>query len=156
WDRDILLDLGNPIDELVAGRVDGIADRIDDERAMTRADPGDAAAGQEWLAPGHAAPKIDAAKAERTLVRIELRTHGRVDAIACDQDIALLCPQCAAIGPDKACRDAAVVLLHADAAMAGYEILRAEPLAHGVKQHLVQVAAMDRKVRPLMAGREAP
>ena len=40
--------------------------------------------------------------------------------------------------------------------MAGDEGAGAEPLAHGVEQDLVQVGAMDREVRPLVPGRQAP
>ena len=40
--------------------------------------------------------------------------------------------------------------------MAGDEVLRPDPLAHGVEQDLVQVGAMDGEMRPLVAGRESP
>ena len=36
------------------------------------------------------------------------------------------------------------------------EVVRAQTLAHGVQQHLVQVGAMDGKMRPLMPGGEPP
>ena len=52
--------------------------------------------------------------------------------------------------------DARIALLDADAAMAGDEVLRPEPLAHGIQQHLMQIGAMDGKMRPLMPGREPP
>ena len=40
--------------------------------------------------------------------------------------------------------------------MAGDEVLRPEPLAHGIQEDLVQVGAMNGKMRPLMSGRESP
>ena len=70
--------------------------------------------------------------------------------------VALLWLQCAAVRAGEARRDAGIALLDADAAMSGDEVVRAEPLAHGVQQHLVQVGAVDGKVRPLMPGGEPP
>ena len=40
--------------------------------------------------------------------------------------------------------------------MTGDEAFRSEPRQHRVEQHLVQIGAVDRKVRPLMAGRQPP
>src|SRR4029077_1159589 len=88
--------------------------------------------------------------------RIELRPHRRMDAVACDQHVALLLRERGAVRRDEARGDAGVALLHADAAVAGDETFRAQPLAHGVEQHLVQVAAMNGEMRPAMPGGEPP
>ncbi len=87
---------------------------------------------------------------------MELRAHRRMDAVAGNDQIALLRLQCAVVRADEACRDAGIALLDPDAAMAGDEALRAEPRAHRVEQDLVQVGAVDGKVRPLMPGGEPP
>ena len=102
--------------------------------------------------PGHAAPHIDAAIGERAFVRIELRPHRRMDAVAGDHHIGVLRLQRGVVRGDKARRHARIVLLDADAAMPGDEACRTKPLLHGVEQDLVQVGAMDREMRPLVAG----
>ena len=104
---DVALDLADPVDELVAGVVDVVADRIDDQRAMPRPDTRDAAAGEERLHPCRAAPQVDAAEHRCAFVRIELQAHRGMDAVAGHQDIAALRRQCRAIGTGEARRDAA-------------------------------------------------
>ena len=79
-----------------------------------------------------------------------------MDAVAGDQHVAGLRRQRRAVGRGEARGDAAVVLLDADAAMAGDEALGAEPADRRVEQHLVQVGAVDRNVRPLVAGGHPP
>ncbi len=101
---------------------------IDDQGRVPRADAGDAAAGEVRLLPRHAAPHIDAAIGERAFVRIELRPHRRMDAVAGHQHVALLRLQRGAVRGDEARGDARIALLDADAAMAGDEVLRPEPL----------------------------
>src|ERR1043165_10051732 len=65
--RDIALDLAHPVDELVAVRIEVLAQRINDHRRMPRTNPRDAGAGEKRLPPRRAAPQIVAAKAERPL-----------------------------------------------------------------------------------------
>jgi hypothetical protein len=79
-----------------------------------------------------------------------------VNAVAGDEHIAPVRLDRLAVRIDEAGGDLVVALLDADAAMAGDEVLRTQALAHGVEQHLVQVAAVDGKVRPLVPGREPP
>src|SRR5262245_2485591 len=152
----LALDLHHPVDELVAGRIDVIANRIDDEGRMPRTDAGDGAAGEVGLLPRYAAPHIDAAIGERAFLRIELRPHRRMDAVACDQHVALVLRERRAVRRDEARGDAAVALLDADATVSGDEAFRAQSLAHRVEQHLVEVAAMDGEMRPAMPGGEPP
>jgi hypothetical protein len=54
------------------------------------------------------------------------------------------------------CGDTCLVLLDGAAAMARGEILDSDPFTHGIEQHLMQVAAMKREVRPLVARSKAP
>src|SRR6266851_4739724 len=79
-----------------------------------------------------------------------------MDAVTGDHHIGLLRLQRAAVRGDKTRGHARIVLLDGDAAMAGDEAVRTEPLLHGVEQDLVQVGAMDREVRPLVAGCPSP
>src|ERR1700722_10844349 len=48
--------------------------------------------------------------------------------------------------------DAVIVLLHADAVMIGENAIRADPALEGFQQHHLQVAAMNRKLRMVVAG----
>ena len=56
----------------------------------------------------------------------------------------------------EARRDPVRVLLDPDAAVAGDEVVRPDPLERGGEQHLVQVGAMDREMRPLVPGGTPP
>ena len=154
--RHLALDLRHPVDQLVAGGVDVVADRIDDQGRVAGADAGDALAREVGLMPRHPAPQVDAAIGERALVRIELRPHRRMDAVAGDQHIGLLGGERGAVRGGEARRHARLALLDAHAAMAGDEVVGAQPLAHGVEQHLVQVGAVDREMRPLVPGSQPP
>jgi hypothetical protein len=89
-DRDGLLDLRNPVDELTAFRIDVVADRIDDQRAVPRADPGNASSGKNRPTPCHAAPEIGAAVTEGAFIAMELTPHGGMDAVARHENIARL------------------------------------------------------------------
>ena len=73
-----------------------------------------------------------------------------------DQHVALVRRQRGAVGGDEARRDGRIALLDADAAVAGDEVLRPEALAYGIQEDLVQVGAMNGKMRPLVSGRDAP
>ena len=78
-----------------------------------------------------------------------------MDAVAGERRRAAYRRQRLAGGIDEMHRDAAVVLLDADAAVVHDDGVRPEPLQHRVGQHLVQVAAMDRELRPFVAGEAA-
>ena len=121
-------------------------------RAPTRA----MSAGQERLHPRRAAPQVEAAEHRRAFVRVELQAHRGMDAVARDQNVAVLRRQRRAAGTDEARRDAGAVLLDGDAAMAGDEILRSDPLSRCLHQDLMQLGAVDRQVRPLVSGSHAP
>src|SRR5581483_5839490 len=49
-------------------------------------------------------------------------------------------------------RRARLILLDAAAFPAGTDRLRAEPRAHRLQQHELQIAAMDRELRPVITG----
>ena len=61
-----------------------------------------------------------------------------------------------AVRRDEACGNPRIALLDADAAVTGDEALRPEPVAHRIQKNLMQVGAVDGKMRPLMPGREPP
>jgi hypothetical protein len=121
---------------------------------MARPDACDAAAGEVRLLPRHAAPHIDAAIGERALVRIELRPYRGMDAVARHQHVALSRLQRSAVRRDEARGNPRIALLDADAAVTGDEALHPEPVAHRIQKNLMQVGAVDGKMRPLMPGRE--
>jgi hypothetical protein len=123
---------------------------------MACADAGDAAPAEIRPMPRHTPPHIDATIRERPFVGIELRPHHRMDAIAGDQYVAMLRRERGAVRGDETGGDARVALFYPDTSVAGDEIFRPEPLAHRGEQHLVQVAAMDGKMRPLVSGRASP
>jgi hypothetical protein len=77
-----------------------------------------------------------------------------MDAIGCDQNVGFLAMQ-SAIGLAEHDLDLAARLLEAFGRHAGDDCRLAEPLAHRVEQHRLQHAAMDRELRPIVAG-EAP
>lgn len=52
-------------------------------------------------------------------------------------------------------RDARSVLVDLDAAMAELDRVLAKPLLHGGEEHVVQIGAMDRELRPVVAGEAA-
>ena len=80
------------------------------------------------------------------------RTHARVDAVGADERVGRGGPRGA---------DDAIAQLHADAVLrlleardggARADAVRAEALADGVEQQQLQLAAMDRDLRPAVAG----
>ena len=120
----VALELGGPVDELVAFAVDVVDDRIDHDLAgEDRADAQIAAPGEDRLVPRHAAPGVDAG--EHHAVADQLLAQRRVDAVAGDHDA----------GRDRRQRlparrlleqdaRAALVLLDADAETIGHDALR--------------------------------
>ena len=71
-----------------------------------------------------------------------------MNAVAGDQHIAGHLRQRRALGVDETGGDAPAALFHAGAAMAGDEILCADPLAHRAEQHALQIGARQADVRP--------
>jgi hypothetical protein len=87
---------------------------------------------------------------------MELAPNGGMDAVARHENIARLRRQSRTIRADEMCGDTCLVLLDRAAAMTRDEILGSDAVAHRIEQHLMQVAAMKREVRPLVARSKAP
>ncbi len=146
------LDLGHPVDQRQAvGLGRARANRIDHrlaDRHPARRDHGVAA---EIGRPAHrTAPHVDARIQGRPLVGIELAAQRRMDAVAAHRDLAAL-----RLDVVEMDRDARAVLVDLQAAMGEPHGVAAEALPHRVEHHPVQVGAMDRKLRPVVAGEAA-
>jgi hypothetical protein len=87
---------------------------------------------------------------------MELTPRGGMDAVARHENIARLRRPSRTIRVDEMCGDTCLVLLDRAAAMTRDEVLSSDAVAHGIEQHLMQVAAMKRDVRPLVARSKAP
>jgi len=82
-----LLDLGDPVDQLVPVSIDIIDDRIHHNfSGHDRSDSNVTAAGQDRLMARDAAPGIDSAK-HHIVVGIELFADSRIDAVTSDHNV---------------------------------------------------------------------
>src|SRR5512140_1128888 len=70
-----------------------------------------------------------------------------MDAVAADRDLAA-----GRFGILETDRHAVIVLIDPEAAMPELHGICAQTIAHGAQQYVVQVGAMDRKLRPVVAG----
>lgn len=147
------LELGDPVDELVAVVVD-VADGVDHHLAAGEpADPRHARACEEGRRHGRAAPHGDPGVPRLALVRIELPAHRGVDAVTGDDDVRADVGQLGAVaGPGEPGDGAGAVLVHGLAPVVGDHRVLAQALAHGVEEHLLQVAAVDRELRAVVPG----
>lgn len=142
------VDLGDPVHELAALVVDVVADRVDHHLADGEPARAHHAAAREKGLPGRgASPHVDARIARRALVRIQLLAQRRVDAVAAHRDRAA--HRRAAIG--EVHRHAVGILFDAGAAVAALHAVGAQALQGFVQQHRLQVAAVDRVLRPVVA-----
>ena len=130
---------------LTAFRIDVVADRIDDQRAVPGADPGNASSGKKRPTPCHAAPEIGAAVTEGAFIAMELAPNGGMDAVARHENIARLRRQSRTIRADEMCGDPCLVLLDRAAAMTRDEILGSDAVAHRIERgfHQERMAAQD-------------
>ena len=81
---------------------------------------------------------------------MKLRTHGGMDPVGADQDVA------GAIGRSGEVRDHAIgILIEADQPMADVDRRFADPLRGGLIEQALQLAAMDRELRPGIARIQA-
>src|ERR1700710_2173512 len=79
-----------------------------------------------------------------------------MDAVGCDQEPAVMAAgRLAGRLVDEIGAAAFRGFGPADKMMAGENVLRAQPFGRGVEQDLLQRAAMDRKLRPFVAGLDA-
>jgi hypothetical protein len=81
---------------------------------------------------------------------MELRTHGGMDPVGADQDVA------GAIGRSGKMRDYAIrTLIEAEQPMTDVDRRFANPLRGGLIEQALQLAAMDRELRPGVARVQA-
>src|SRR5258706_4805103 len=140
-------ELGSPGDEPAALRVELLADRIDDDLADVEPAALDEALAAEIRRPArHSAPHVDPRIYRRPLVRVELPAHGGMNTVASDRNAAAH-----RFPAREADRDAALALFYRFAAIPQCDGIGAEPLPHRLDQHPVQLAAVDRKLRPGVA-----
>ena len=144
--------VADPVDQRLAGLGVPAADRIADEllRVVARLHHGGAA--EIRLADGDAAPHQDALPLGRAFVGIEVRAHGGVDAVGADQDVGLRRLDGIAAAVDEAGDDLAALLLEGREAAAEPDLVRAQHLPGRLEQDHLQLAAMDRELRPRQAG----
>ncbi len=113
------------------------------------------AAGEERIALADAAPENAAVPDRRPFVRIKLFAHGGVNSVGGDQHVAVMDARVLARRlVEEARADARSGLLEVRQVMARQDAVASEPFDHRVEQDLLQGAAMDRELRPLVAGIE--
>src|SRR5439155_614917 len=89
------------------------------------------------------------------LLRIQLFANRRMNPVGGDQQAAVMAARRLAFGPvDEIGTDAVRSFRPAAKMMAGENVFGAEPFDCGIEQDLLQGAAMDRELRPLVAGLE--
>ena len=148
--------LGDPVDQIFAVRVGLLRNRIADEFQDLVAGHDHGAAGKERVRRGDAAPQDAAVPDRRPFLRIQLLADAGVNAVGAR-------PAARRHGCPPACRSPCRRNRRARRrgfgpvaqVMAGEDALRAEPLDRGVQQDLLQHAAMDRELRPFVAGLDA-
>src|SRR6185437_16656098 len=120
------------------------ADRIADELLRVVSCLHHRGAAEERLAHGDTAPHEDALPLRRPFVGIKVGTHGGVDAVGADQDIAFGLSDRLAIAIDELRENLVAPLLEADDAMAELDPSVTQPPPGSVEQQHLQLAAMDR------------
>jgi NADP-dependent aldehyde dehydrogenase len=151
------LELGHPVDELVSRAVHVVPDGVDHHLAGGEpAGPGHGRAGQERGMDDRAAPHVHPGIDRRSLVRVKLLAQPRVDAVARDDDVRARRRQRqvrrrGAEGQGRA----AGVLGHPGAGVIEAQAPGPEPVEHRGQQDGLQVAAVDRELRVLVAGEPA-
>ncbi len=147
------LDLGDPVDQLQAVGA-GLADRIDHHLAMRQpARAHHARARQHRLPPRHAAPHVDAGIARLAFVGEELLADRRIDAVAGDRDAAAHGEALLAAGTvGEGDGDTGLILRDAEAMTVDDDAIGARAVAERIEQHHLQIAAMDRELRMVVAG----
>jgi len=147
-------DFGHPVDQLQAV-ITGSTDRIDHHLAMRQPSrPHHAGAGQNRFPSRHPAPHVDAGIARLAFAGEKLLAHRRIDAVAGDRDAAAHVGAGSASGPvGKMHAHAGLVLLDAGAVMAGMEPVAPDAGNERTEQDHLQIAAMDRELRMIVARR---
>ena len=130
------------------------SDRIDDEFGRHAAGHDHGAAGQESRPFDRAAPQHGAVPARRTLTGIKRFAHRRMNTVGTNQNVAASGGTVRTGAIKEIGGDAGFILTEGAEAMAGMDTLLTDPFAHGVMDHAMQPAAMDRKLRHVIAGVE--
>jgi hypothetical protein len=147
--------LGDPVDHRETGARIGLRDRIEHHALAMRAEADERGAGADRLPPGHAAPHHRAAPVDRRLAGMHLRAHRRVDAVGADQQRALGLGGCAVGVLDQRADAAVRVLAVAGDAAAEPHRGSSSALHELVVQQHVELAAVHRVLRPVVAGEQA-
>src|SRR5262249_21026882 len=149
----IALDVGHPVDELVALPIDVIDNWVDDHLAgQYRAGAYKGTAVEDWLSPRHPAPAVDAGKGQ-LVVRVILFADRRIDAVASDHCV---CPHALAHAPTRGLLEmhggAGLVLLDTDAFMIGANGIGPDLIAYCFSEYHVEPAAMNSDFGNIVAG----
>ena len=145
--------LGDPIDLEFAVGVGFLRDRIADEFQGFVAGHDHGAAGEERIRRGDAAPEDAPVPDRRAFVGIELFADRGVNAVGRDQKRAVMAAgRFSGRLVDEIGADAVRCLGPVAQMMAGENIFAAQPFGRGIEQDLLQRAAMDRELRPFVAG----
>src|SRR6185437_1373038 len=132
-----------------------LRDRVDDELGGEAAGDDHRAAGEEGRPVDRAAPEHEAVPARRSLIGKELVADHRMDAVGADQHVAASGVAVRSVAVEEVGGDAAIVLPERLQAAIEMDARFAEPRAHGLVDHALQPAAMDRELRDVVAGVEA-
>ena len=131
-----------------------VADRIHHQLAVTQCTAtGDAGTRQKRRTARHTAPDVDAAKVGRRLIRIELTTYRRMEAVTGNRHIGI--HRMAGRSGVKLQRHALIVLAEAAATMADLYHIRPESCDHRIQEHPMQIGAVKGKMRPVITGMPA-
>jgi hypothetical protein len=111
------------------------------------------AAIQERLSFNHAAPLDTAAAHRRSLARIKLRPHRRMNAIAANQHVAAFWWKTpSTFSFDEMRGHPRIVLLERDEVVTGQNVVRTDFRLDLIKQDFLQVTPFDGVLRPCIAG----
>src|SRR5262245_9579663 len=147
------LDIAYPIHKLPALGVDIVSDWIDQKLGwMMPADPDHAGARKEGSPPSHSAPHVDSGIFRRALVRQKLFAQNIVNAFSADDHAAALSPQGFAIDILEMRNRIETVMFDPGAAPSRHDFVRAGTLEERIEENHLQVAAMDRELRHVIAG----
>ncbi|OIQ71926.1 hypothetical protein GALL_464530 [mine drainage metagenome] len=145
--------LGDPIDLEFAVAVGFLRDRIADEFQGLVAGHDHGAAGEEGIRGGDAAPEDAPVPDRRAFVGIELFADRGVDAVGGDQKRPVMAAgRLSGCLVDEFGAHAVRRLGPVAQMMAGENVFTAQAFGRGIEQDLLQHPAMDRELRPFVAG----
>src|SRR5262249_20097692 len=145
--------LGHPVDERRATFFVPLRYRVDDDAASEVAGDDHVAPGKVRPPHGDPAPHDDAVPARRSFVRRQCVAHHGVNAIAADQQVALVTDRRAAAG--RRCElggDPTVPLFESSERAGGMDAPGPEAIEYGAIKDAQQLSAVDRDLRPTISG----